>query len=70
MSNKNSACLYFALDCQDETRKYDDSLCFGEGNFRNCGTYQKLIKIQTEVKQKTPERRNNIISILTESPLK
>ena len=65
MTSKNSTCPYLQRNCEDATRKYDENLCFGEGNFRNCGTYQSLIKIQTEVEQKTPERKGNIVSILT-----
>ena len=62
----NATCPYFKRNCHDETIKYDDNLCLGEGNFRNCGMYQRLVKIQEQVEQRTPERRGNILSILTE----
>jgi len=64
----NQICPYLQRTCRDEARKYDVDLCYDEGNFRNCGMYQKLTMIQNQVEQRTPERMRNIVSILTERP--
>ncbi|MBI4116925.1 hypothetical protein HY449_04235 [Candidatus Pacearchaeota archaeon] len=66
MTSQNSICPYFRINCEDKTRKYDEELCLGtNGNFRNCGTYKDIIKMQEQVANKTHEKGRSIVAMLT-----
>ena len=72
MTNKNSTCQYLIINCGDETRGYDNRLCYGDGNPRNCATYQKIAErfrlIQNQVQERTPERKRNTLAVLIDDP--
>lgn len=73
MTIKNLICPYLAINCGDETRIYDDSLCSGEeGSFRNCGTYpiltSRLDLIKEQIAKGTPEKKRDTLAVLIENP--